>query len=216
MNFDIRLETPKDHRDVENLTREAFYNHHSPGCTEHLVVHQLRKSPAFIEALDFVAFWEGQLVGNIMYVHARVQDGDRSHDVLSFGPLSVLPAFQRRGVGSALIRHSVQAARALSHSAIIIYGSPAYYARFGFMPARQFKIYTPDRLYLPALMAMELVPGALDGVQGAFQEGDAYHTTDEAVAAFDAAFPPKEKVSGTPSQLDFEREVAAGVPVDDQ
>ena len=52
--MNIRLETPKDYREVENLTREAFWNVYRPGCTEHYVLNQYRTNPDFIPELDFV------------------------------------------------------------------------------------------------------------------------------------------------------------------
>ena len=50
----IRLEKSDDHREVENLTREAFWNVYRPGCTEHYILHMLRQDPAFVPELDFV------------------------------------------------------------------------------------------------------------------------------------------------------------------
>lgn len=195
MAIEIRNERPEEYRVVEELTREAFWNEHEPGCSEHYLAHLLRDAEAFIPALDFVAIRDGVLVGNIMYSNAWVEDtaGVR-RPVILFGPISVLPEAQGQGIGGALIRHSVDAARALGHRAVLIYGDPRYYSRFGFRPASAFGILTPDGTEHPALQALEIVPGGLDGVSGRFHEDPVYDTLrDEDVERFDAGFPPKEK-----------------------
>ena len=77
----IRLEQPKDYREVENLTREAFWNVYRPGCTEHYVLNQYRTSPDFIPELDFVMETEGRIMGHIMFSKAELilDDGTRKH-----------------------------------------------------------------------------------------------------------------------------------------
>ncbi len=203
MELIIRLEEPKDHRIVEEMTREAFWNLHVPGCDEHLLAHQLRKCAAFVPELDFVAVSGGDIVGNIMYCRAKVvTDGGMSRDVLTFGPVSVWPHLQRKGVGSALITHSLKAAAELGFASVLIYGDPAYYRRFGFTGAKAFGIRTAEGSFHPALMARELVSGALSGVSGRFYEGEGYQVDQRALEAFDRTFPHKEKLI-TESQKRF-------------
>ena len=64
--MNIRLETPKDYREVENLTREAFWNVYRPGCTEHYVLNQYRTNPNFIPELDLVMIENDQIIGHVM------------------------------------------------------------------------------------------------------------------------------------------------------
>lgn len=203
MDIRIRLEEPKDYRTVEELTREAFWNLHVPGCNEHLLAHNLRTSAAFVQELDFVAVGENEIVGNIMYCRAKVlgEDGTK-HDVLTFGPVSVWPHLQKKGIGGKLIRHSLGAAADMGFTAVLIYGDPAYYVRFGFKPARAYDIRTAEGRFHKALQALELVPSALDGVTGCFFEGEAYDVDDSELEAFDKAFTPKEKFE-TESQKRF-------------
>lgn len=209
----IRLETAADYREVEYVTREAFWNHHVPGCDEHYLAHVLRESRCFLPELDFVAVQQGRIVGSIMYTRATLigDDGVR-YPVLSFGPLAVLPEWQGNGVGSALVRRSIDAARAQGHTAVLIYGDPAYYARLGFVAAESFGIGTQDDHYADALQAMELISGALSGKQGRFAEDRAYEIDEVAAAAFDKTFAPKEKVEGLPSQLLFLKHVSMRKP----
>lgn len=195
MPLNIRLETPADHRAVEELTREAFWNVHVPGADEHYLAHILRDAPAFIPELDYVAELDGQLVGNIMYSKGWIEDAQGArHDVILFGPLSVLPSCQSRGVGGALIQHSTAKARALGYTVVLIYGDPLYYWRFGFKPASDFGVTPPDGKPHPALQVLELADGAMKGISGKFYEDPLYETIKpEDVEAFDASFPPKEK-----------------------
>lgn len=207
----IRPEQTADHRIVEELTREAFWNVHVPGCNEHLLVHKLRDHQDFIPELDFVAVAEGKLVGNIMYSRAKVIDRDGyEHPVLTFGPVSVLPERQKQGIGAALIEHSGRAALVLGYESILIYGDPGYYCRFGFRPAEAFSITNAEGRFHPALQALELTAGALAGISGRFCESPVYHLDADEAAAFDADFPPKEKFV-TESQRAFAR--LAGLPV---
>ena len=104
----IRLETPADYAAVEQITREAFWNHHVPGCDEHYLAHVLRQAECFLPELDFVAELDGTLAGNIMYTKAKIVGDDaEEYPVLSFGPISVLPEVQGRGIGGKLIRHTL-------------------------------------------------------------------------------------------------------------
>ena len=73
-NLTIRLETEKDYRAVEELTREAFWNVYKPGADEHYFVHMMRNHPDFIPELAFVLEKDGEIVGNIMYTKAWLED----------------------------------------------------------------------------------------------------------------------------------------------
>jgi predicted N-acetyltransferase YhbS len=209
----IRREQPEDYSAVERLTREAFWNLNVPGCDEHYLAHTLRSHPDFLPELDFVAVIDDIVAGNIMFARSVVADNaGNNHPVLTFGPLSVLPAFQKQGIGASLVRHSCDKARALGHPAVLIYGDPAYYSRIGFRPAENFGIATGEGSFHPALQALELLPGVLSALRGRFLEGPAYHFDPAQAAEFDARFPPKEKFV-TESQRRFAR--LAGLPVPD-
>ena len=96
--MNIRLETPADFREVENLTREAFWNVYRPGCTEHYVLNLYRKSPNFIPELDFVMEEDGQLIGHVMFSKAELvlPNGPRKPS-WTFGPISIHPDYKRKG-----------------------------------------------------------------------------------------------------------------------
>lgn len=126
----------------------------------------------------------------------------------SLGPISVLPAYQRQGVGCQLIHHTRLLARDMGFRAILLYGDPDYYLWQGFVCAEKFEIRTAENKYAAALHVCELYENALAGVTGRYVEGEIYSIDPAAAAEFDKGFPPKKKVSGTPSQKRFEAIVA--------
>lgn len=94
MNIQIRLEQPADYRETEQVMREAFWNYYSPGCTEHYLLHIMRGSPNFIPELDFVAVADGKIIGSVVFLKSFILgDDDKRYEVLSLGPIAVLPAY---------------------------------------------------------------------------------------------------------------------------
>ena len=202
----IRPETPADYHAAEHVTQKAFWNLHNPGCNEHYLVHKLRTDPAYLPELSRVAELDGAVVGTIMYSRAHVVAGDVTRDVLIFGPLAVDPAFQKTGIGAQLMQTTFQLARDAGHKAIIIFGEPGYYPRFGFVPCDRFGITTADGQNFDAFMALELVPGALAGVHGAFHYAPVFEDLPDAeVDEFSKRFPPLEKLR-LPGQWGYEEE----------
>ncbi|MCL2377259.1 MAG: N-acetyltransferase [Defluviitaleaceae bacterium] len=179
-NINIRLETRLDHRIVEELTRAAFSSpdrleRSKVDCPmEHYMVHQLRKKDGIMD-LNFVAEIDGKIVGHVIYSYAHILQSDGMKvAVLNFGPLSVCPQHQHKGIGSALMRYSIDKARGLGHGAILFFGHPDYYPRFGFVAASKFNITDCNGRNHPAFMAMELKPGYLANVTGRFIESEIY------------------------------------------
>jgi len=156
------------------------------------LAHTLRTSPEFLPELDFVAEVDGRIVGNVMYSKAYVlmPDGAR-HEVINFGPLSVLPEFQKQGVGSALMNHTLRVAAELGYGSVLFFGHPTYYPRFGFKEAKEFNITTCNGNNFPAFMAMELIPGDLQSVTGAFYESPLYDVDPVKAKEYDKLFPEK-------------------------
>lgn len=121
MNIELRREQKSDYRETENMTRETFWNHYSPGCCEHYLLHIMRDSPNFIKELDFVAVLDNQIIGNVVYMKSYIMaDSGEKYEVLSLGPISVLPAFQRKGVGRLLIERTREVAREMGFRAILL------------------------------------------------------------------------------------------------
>ena len=202
MQRDIRLEQPQDHRTVEELTREAFWNLYVPGADEHYLVHILRQVESFIPELDFVALQDGKIVGNIIYSKSYIETEDGTvFDTITFGPVSVLPAYHNQGIGRQLIEHSFEVAKALGHKVVVIFGYPGYYSRFGFKNGKDFGITDAEGKYPLAMQVLELVPGALEGIRGAFHEHEAFEFDQAAAEKYDKLFPPKEKAEAESQAL---------------
>jgi predicted N-acetyltransferase YhbS len=204
--FIIRLETEKDYRAVEELTREAFWNVYKPGADEHYYVHTMRNHPDFIPELAFVAEADGEIIGNIMYTKAWLEDenGERK-EILSFGPLCVSPKHQRKHIGKALIQHSYDVARSMGYDVNINFGNPGNYVTSGFVSCKKKDVsFMVPGNYPTALLVCELVPGILDGKKWMYIPSTAADVCEdtEAVEAFDATFPEKEK-KWMPSQEEF-------------
>ena len=202
---------------TENLTREAFWNLYKPGCDEHLALHQLREGECYIPDLDLVALLDGQIIGHVITTRAGVftsgarvktagsgmqtkkagvdlvSRNNSPDEVLCLGPVSAHPELQGRGIGSQLIRQTIASATALGFKAIILYGDPAYYSRFGFENAQKYGITTREGKNFDPFMALELYPGALEGISGQFFEDDRFFTTGEHLLEFEKHFPAKEK-----------------------
>ena len=210
----FRLEQQKDYRTVENLTREAFWNNFVPGCDEHYLAHILRDADCFIKELDFVAEINDKVVANIMYSEAKVIAEDKNeYPVITFGPVSVLPEYQRKGIGKAIIEHSKKRAKEMGYNAIIIYGDPAVYSNAGFKPAEKYGIYTPSKRYLDALQACELIDGSLNRIKGYFQEDKVFEIDKMLAEEFDKGFEHKQKTEGLPSQKRFSEVIKMSRPV---
>lgn len=199
MNIVVRLEREEDYRRVEELTREAFDEPNYPGrdnsndigCPfEHWMVHALREKDG-IKELSYVAEVDGKIIGHVIYSHAYVEtpEGKRV-PVLNFGPLSVLPACQRKGVGKALIGKTIEQAKALGYGAIIFFGRPEYYPKLGFVEAAVFGITDCNGNNYPSFMAMELADGFFDTVKGKYYESSIYDDSlnKEAVREYDKLF----------------------------
>ena len=205
-NVIIRRETEADYRAVEELTREAFWNVYVPGASEHYYVHTMRSHPDFIPELAFVLELDGEIIGNIMYTKAWLEDesGNR-REILSFGPICVAPKYQRMKLGKLLIEHSFAAAREMGYDVNINFGNPGNYMSRGFVSCKKKNVsFVQEGNFPTALLVCELVPGVLDGNKWMYIPSTAADCCDDtcAVEAFDATFPKKEK-EWRPSQEEF-------------
>lgn len=171
----LRNEVPDDYFEVESITRKAFWKDSTEdkaaGCNEHFLAHKLRSCNSFIKELDFIAEINGQIVGNIMYTKSYIESAKGEiFETITFGPLSVLPKFQNQGIGSMLVKHTLKLAKSLGFGAVVIFGHPEYYHKFGFSNAEKFKITTKKGENLEPFMALELQPNYLKNKSGKFYE----------------------------------------------
>ncbi len=155
----IRPEEPQDIAAIRFVNEQAF-----GGVGEANAIEALRDRGA--ATLSLVAVIDDRVVGHIFFTPIEIVSPDRSWPGLGLAPLAVLPEYQRRGIGSALMDAGLEECRQLGCERIIVLGHPAYYPRFGFERASQygvrFEFAAPDE----ACMILALRPGALDGVSG--------------------------------------------------
>ena len=203
----IRRETAADHRAVEELIRESFWNVYRPGCLEHFVIHRLREDPAFVPELDLVMEKDGRLIGQNMFMRAGISaDDGREIPIMTMGPISIAPELKRKGYGKRLLDESLARAAALGCGALCFEGNIDFYGKSGFTYASRFGIRyhdLPEGADASFFLCRELIPGYLDGVTGVYGPPEGYFAADrepEAFEAFDATFPPKEKLK-LPGQL---------------
>ena len=200
-NIIIRSETPADYRIVENLTREAFWNVYRPGCLEHYVLHTFRTDPAFVPELDLVMERSGEIIGHVMYVRSAIQTDDgREVPIMTFGPISIAPAWQRQGFGKKLLDYSMGKAREMGAGALAITGNIDFYGKSGFVVSKTLGIRYVDDPDADYFLIAELEPGFLNGITGTYKDPAGYFVDEKEAEKFDASFPPKEKLK-LPGQL---------------
>ena len=201
--LNIRNERETDYKIVEDITRKAFYNVYVPGCMEHYLVHIMRGHEDFIPELDFVIELDGQIVGNIMYTKAKLTDeGGTEKEIVTFGPVSILPKYQRKGYGKMLIEHSLKRAAELGYEAVVIMGSPANYVGSGFQCCRKYNVCVEKDKYPAAMLVKELKPGALDGRLWFYSDSPVMNVDEREAQAFDDGLEKMEK-KWMPSQEAF-------------
>lgn len=166
-NITIRKEIPKDHNWVIELTAKAFETMPFSEGDEDKLVARLRNAPGFIPELSLIAELDGLIVGHILFTPLVIDNGQQQFESLVLGPVSVLPEFQKQGIGGKLIRAGHQKAVELGFRSVILIGHPEYYPRFGYKPASTWGIKT--HYELPSddvFMAVELTETALKNVSG--------------------------------------------------
>lgn len=199
-NIIIRRETEQDHRTVEELIRESFWNVYRPGCLEHYVIHRLRDDPAFVHELDLVMERNGRIIGQNMFMLAEIKaDDGRSIPIMTMGPICIAPELKRKGYGKRLLDDSLERAASLGCGALCFEGNIRFYGKSGFTYAREFGLRyhgLPDGADDSFFLCRELIPGYLRGITGVYAPPEGYFCAErepEAFARFDALFPLKEK-----------------------
>ncbi|GIZ13905.1 GNAT family N-acetyltransferase [Pseudomonas sp. NCCP-436] len=168
MDIDIKPETPDDAENIRRITQQAFLNAPHSDHTEHYIVDELRRAGALTPSL--VAHVAGEPVGHIALSPVRLTSGETGW--FGLGPLSVLPAFQGRGIGSRLTTCALTTLETRAAAGCVVLGDPAYYDRFGFRAVDGLIYAGVPAEYFQAL-----------SFTGSFPRGDvAYHTAFSASA----------------------------------
>jgi len=194
-NIIIRKETPQDYKKTELMTMRAFWNIFGPGCNEHLLVHILRESKDYIPEISRVAELNGEIVGTIMYSKSKVVDGDKEHEVITFGPLCVEPTCANQEIGGMLLKETIKLAKDAGYSGIVFFGEPDYYPKHGFLTCDNFGITDAAGGNSAPFMGMKL-NDSFDEVHGRFFESEdiARCEDEKLLEEFSKQFPPYKKM----------------------
>lgn len=150
----IRSEQSADAHAIRHIVKEAFAKAEHTDSDEHNLVERLRSTDDYIAELSLVAEINGKAVGYIMF--SRIYIGPT--EAVALAPLAVLPGFQNRKIGQALIQAGHHRARALGYSCSVVLGAPGYYARYHYLPASQFGITPPFDVPAEFYMVCQLNP----------------------------------------------------------
>ena len=181
-DYTIRPERKEEYREVENLVRESFWNVYRPGCSEHYVIHVLRDDPAFVKELDFVMEKDGKLIGQNIFMKTTIEaDDGKTIDVLTMGPIGIIPELKRKGYGKAILDYSLEKAAEMGFGAVLFEGNIGFYGNSGFDYASKFGIRyhdLPEDADSSFFLCKELIPGYLDGITGVYQTPKGYYVED--------------------------------------
>ena len=201
--LNIRNETEQDYQRVEEITRKDFYNLYVPGCMEHYLIHIMRQHEDFLPELDFVMELDGLVIGNIMYTKATLTDEQgNKKEILTFGPICILPDYQRMGYGKMLMEHSFRRASELEYDTIVIFRSPANYVGRGFQCCMKYNICLENGKYPAAMLVKELKPHTLDGRKWVYHDSPVMSIDKQAAQKYDDSLEKMEK-KYRPSQDEF-------------
>jgi putative acetyltransferase len=155
----LRFETRDDLNTIRRVNTAAYGR-----VAEANLVDVLRKHWQVM--ISLVAEVENEVVGHVLLTQVTLMPTVPSLRMLGLGPVAVLPEFQRRGIGSMLIRETISQASADGWQALVVVGPPEYYVRFGFFPARQAGLESEFRVPPESFMVLELQPGTLADLRG--------------------------------------------------
>ena len=199
----IRNEVETDYKRVEEFTRKSFWNLYFPGCNEHYLVHVMRSHKDFLPELDLVIEVDNQIIGNIMYTKARlIDESGQQKDILTFGPVCILPEYQRKGYGKKLMEHSFKRAAELGYDLIVIFGNPGNYVTHGFKSCKKYNVCLENMTYPAAMLVKELKPDVLDGRKWVYHQSAVFDIDEQEAVRFDEGLERLEK-KYQPSQEEF-------------
>lgn len=203
-NYLIRLENSNDYDEVENVVRESFFNIYRPGCYEHYLLHILRNDKSFVKNLDFVILKDGKIIGQNVFVKTViVTDDNKNIEVLTMGPICILPSYQKQGYGKILLDYSLKKATEYGFGAVLFEGNIMFYGKSGFDYAKKFNIRYNDldiNENTDFFLCKELKTGFLKNVNGKYITPTIYYVDKNEVEEFDKKFPEKKKLK-LPGQI---------------
>ncbi len=165
MHFEILPQRPQDHEHFDSLLDRAF-GADRLGKT----VYRLRDGVEDLADLRFVAVDpDGVLLASLRFWPVLIE----ATPAILLGPLAVEPVLQGQGIGRALLRHGLDAARRLGHRICVVVGEPEYYAPYGFVNAAAAGLILPGPVDPRRFQVLEIEAGALEGLRGMVRRAEA-------------------------------------------
>lgn len=165
-SMNIRQEKTSDFKEVSSLIEKAFKTEQLSDHKEQFLVERLRKSEAFIPELSMVAVTDEKIVGHILLTKLKIKNKRNEFASLALAPVSVLPEYQKKGIGGSLIIEAHKKAKELGYKSIVLLGHEKYYPRFGYEQADKYGIDLPFEAPKENCMVIELTKNGLNGVSG--------------------------------------------------
>ncbi|QSW89988.1 MULTISPECIES: N-acetyltransferase [Flavobacterium] len=162
----IRQENKNDYESVFRLIEKAFKDLEYSDHNEQFLVERLRKSEGFIPQLSIVAEVGGQIVGHILFTKLQIVNELNVFESLALAPVSVLPEFQGKEIGSKLILYGHEQAERLGYESVVLLGHEGYYPRFGYERCEKYNIKMPFDVPAENCMVIPLVKDGLKKVYG--------------------------------------------------
>jgi putative acetyltransferase len=154
----IRPEAEKDKTAIQEINQSAFET-----SAESTLVDILREQANPI--ISLIAVEDEKVVGHIMFSPITL-GGSVDLKIMGLAPMAVLPEYQRKGIGSALVQTGLDECKSLGFGGVVVLGHVNYYTRFGFIPSTQFGINCEYDVPEEAFMVIELQPSYLAGATG--------------------------------------------------
>lgn len=166
MQILIRKESKTDYNEVFNLIEKAFENEPQSDHREQFLVARLRGSKAFIPELSLVAVYNQKIVGHILLTKIKIENNVAIFDSLALAPVSIIPVYQNKGIGSDLIIKAHSIAKELGFTSIVLIGHENYYPKFGYELCSKYNITLPFQAPDNNCMVISLSKNALKNLSG--------------------------------------------------
>lgn len=161
MNINLRPEQSDDYEGITRVNDLSFQRK-----AEGKLVEELRKLKDFDPGLSIVAESGNEIIGHILFTPVTIENNGQVYQSLTLAPMAVLPEYQKRSIGKLLVIYGLQMAKDAGHESVFVLGHPSYYPKLGFKKASNWNIKSPFPAPDEAFMAIELVKGNLDHVEG--------------------------------------------------